>query len=143
MGNTENPEDCPFCGIIYRDEPVTLVRRWRQQRVIAILPRHPVVGLDEQGRPGHVLVIPFEHTRHAGTNVAAAARVMTCAAELAGEMGASNIMTSLESEATQTVFHLHLHVLRRRRGDGVVLPWTPGASRRKRLHLWWPNRSAA
>ncbi|MFB8085929.1 HIT domain-containing protein [Streptomyces sp. NPDC055992] len=34
-------------------------------------------------------------------------------------------MTSKGSPATQTVVHLHIHVLPRTDGDGLPLPWTP------------------
>lgn len=37
---------------------------------------------------------------------------------------AANIITSRGSAATQTVYHLHLHVVPRREGDGLGLPWT-------------------
>jgi histidine triad (HIT) family protein len=35
-----------------------------------------------------------------------------------------NIITSVGSAATQTVRHLHVHVVPRRRGDGLQLPWS-------------------
>jgi histidine triad (HIT) family protein len=43
---------------------------------------------------------------------------------MAAETGPCNIITSVGAEATQTVFHLHLHVVPRRFGDGLALPWT-------------------
>jgi histidine triad (HIT) family protein len=39
-------------------------------------------------------------------------------------VGSCNIITSTGSSATQTVFHLHLHVVPRSTGDGLTLPWT-------------------
>jgi diadenosine tetraphosphate (Ap4A) HIT family hydrolase len=86
--------------------------------VIAIRPRHPVV-------PGHVLVIPHAHVADVGGDAAVSARAMMCAAELAGELPSANVITSKGSPATQTVFHLHLHVVPRADADGLPLPWTP------------------
>jgi len=117
--------DCPFCSIIAGVGAATVVRRWEARRVIAIMPRHPVVPSTPDDTPGHVLVIPFEHVANAGVDPAVSARVMVCAAELAAELPAANIITSLGADATQTVEHLHLHVVRRRAGDNVLLPWTP------------------
>lgn len=34
------------------------------------------------------------------------------------------IITSIGANATQTVRHTHLHVVPRRPGDGLALPWT-------------------
>ncbi len=42
-------------------------------------------------------------------------------------MNPCNLITSAGREATQTVFHLHIHVVPRRDGDGLALPWTPAA----------------
>ena len=39
--------------------------------------------------------------------------------------GESNLITSIGPAATQTVPHLHLHLVPRRPGDGLPLPWTP------------------
>ncbi len=53
---------------------------------------------------------------------------MRHAAELAAEVGDCNVITSRGAAATQTVRHLHVHVVPRRQGDGILLPWTdPGA----------------
>lgn len=50
---------------------------------------------------------------------------MRRAAELMAEHPDANIITSKGSLATQTVFHLHVHLVPRAAGDGLPLPWTP------------------
>jgi histidine triad (HIT) family protein len=107
--------DCVFCRIVAGQAPATVIRRW--PCAVAIAPRHPVT-------PGHVLVIPSVHVADVGTDAAVSAVAMLAAAELAAEHPACNVITSRGPEATQTVFHLHLHVVPRRVGDGLSLPWT-------------------
>ncbi len=86
--------------------------------VFVIEPLNPVT-------PGHVLVIPATHVADAVTSPALTGRVMEYAARYAREhTGPCNIITSVGSEATQTVFHLHVHIVPRRAGDGLRLPWT-------------------
>lgn len=114
--------DCVFCAIVAGEAPAAVVREW--QGTIAISPRHPVT-------PGHVLVIPREHVADVGIDLAVSARTMAAAAELAGELPAANVITSRGGAATQTVFHLHLHVVPRGEGDGLPLPWTPQHAARK------------
>jgi histidine triad (HIT) family protein len=53
------------------------------------------------------------------------AAVMRRAAELMAEHPAANLITSKGAAATQTVYHLHVHVVPRQGGDGLPLPWTP------------------
>ena len=36
----------------------------------------------------------------------------------------ANLITSIGAAATQTVFHLHVHVVPRHEGDGLLLPWS-------------------
>jgi histidine triad (HIT) family protein len=108
--------ECVFCSIVAGEAPATIVGEWPD--AIAIRPRHPVT-------PGHVLVIPREHVVDVGTDPAVSARAMAAAAELAGKLPAANVITSRGSAATQTVFHLHLHVVPREHGDDLPLPWTP------------------
>jgi histidine triad (HIT) family protein len=107
---------CVFCDIVAGEAPATLVGSWAH--AIAIKPRGGV-------HPGHVLVIPRTHVRDVGENPAVSALTMACAAKLAANLPAANVITSKGAAATQTVFHLHIHVVPRTPGDGLHLPWTP------------------
>ncbi|MEU6990329.1 nucleoside 2-deoxyribosyltransferase domain-containing protein [Streptomyces sp. NPDC046465] len=111
-----SPEPCPFCEIVAARAPATILREWSD--ALAIKPRGGV-------NDGHVLVIPRTHVADAGTDPTVSARTMACAAELMAEMPSANIITSKGSEATQSVYHLHLHVLPRSADDKLLLPWTP------------------
>lgn len=84
--------------------------------------------------PTHVLVIPTEHHRDVGALVAAdpalLGEVFTAAhavAEQEGLTGADGatpgyrLVTNTGSEAGQSVFHLHVHVL-----GGRPMQWPPG-----------------
>ncbi|MFI0470930.1 HIT family protein [Saccharopolyspora sp. 5N102] len=115
-GALNGPESCVFCAIAAGREPATIVREWAD--VIAIRPLGEVTD-------GHVLVIPRTHVADAGVDPAVSARTMACAAELMAQWPAANIITSRGADATQTVFHLHIHVVPRAAGDGLPLPWTP------------------
>jgi histidine triad (HIT) family protein len=76
-----------------------------------------------------VLVIPHAHVPDVGTSPGVSALVMTAAAEIAAGLESVNVITSKGSPATQTVFHLHLHVVPRHEGDGLHLPWAPRPGR--------------
>jgi histidine triad (HIT) family protein len=108
---------CAFCEIVAGRAPATFDRTWPD--AIAIRPRRGGVN------DSHVLVIPTVHVADAGENPAVTAAVMARAAELVSERQAANIITSKGVAATQSVFHLHVHVITRTDGDGLPLPWTP------------------
>jgi histidine triad (HIT) family protein len=106
-------DDCPFCQRIKAGEYTG-----QSYGVVTFEPLHPVTA-------GHLLVVPRQHVRHAATAPSVTAEVMRQAAGIAGKLDtAANIITSIGADATQTVFHLHVHVIPRRRGDGLHLPWT-------------------
>lgn len=107
--------DCVFCRIVDGEAPATVVAEWSE--AIAIVPINPVTD-------GHVLVLPFAHVADATTSPHVTAAVMRRAAEYAERHQAVNLITSRGRDATQTVFHLHVHVVPRRAGDGLALPWT-------------------
>ncbi|MFI0020339.1 MULTISPECIES: HIT family protein [Streptomyces griseus group] len=107
---------CVFCEIVTGRAPADIVREWGD--VIAIRPLDPVT-------PGHVLVIPHTHVPDVGRDPGVSARTMACAAELAAGLPAVNVITSKGHAATQTVAHLHLHIVPRTAGDNLPLPWTP------------------
>ncbi|WP_306340214.1 HIT family protein [Streptomyces sp. AS13] len=107
---------CVFCRIVAGQAPADVVREWDD--VIAIRPLNPVT-------PEHILVIPHTHVHDVGQDPGVSARTMACAAELAAELPAVNVITSKGRAATQTVAHLHLHIVPRTAGDDLPLPWTP------------------
>ena len=105
---------CPFCGRIERGE-----FDYGNDHDVAFQPLSPVT-------PGHFLVVPRRHVSSAFASPAEAGRALQFAGYLANQMnlGAANFITSAGRDATQTVFHLHVHVVPRRAGDGLALPWT-------------------
>ena len=114
--------DCPFCGRIKRGE-YDYDDKWS----VAFRPPRPVT-------PGHFLVVPRKHVSHALESPRSAGKALELAGCLANEMGleSANFITSAGENATQTVFHLHVHVVPRRAGDGLRLPWTGQAGREGR-----------
>ena len=116
-------DDCPFCAIATGDAPATIDREWPD--AIAIRPRRGGVN------DSHVLVIPRAHVADAGEDPAITAAVMARAAELMAERPSANLITSKGRPATQSVMHLHVHVVTRTKDDGLPLPWTPQQAAQK------------
>ena len=117
--------DCIFCGIVAGTMPAERV--YEDERTVAFLDIAPACD-------GHVLVIPRAHSDdiHAAAPAdlaAVAATAQQMAARLSGALGAEGIslVQSNGRAAGQTVFHYHVHVLPRFAGDGVLMPWKPGA----------------
>lgn len=106
--------DCPFCARIAAGE-YDYYDHWN----VAFQPLNPVTK-------GHFLVVPRKHVMNAFEGPAQLGRAMSFAAKLACEMPlvAANFISSAGSAATQSVWHLHVHVVPRREGDGLALPWT-------------------
>lgn len=74
---------------------------------------------------GHRLLVPNRHVADALEDPELTGQVFAAAARYAARRGlhACNLITSVGREATQTVFHLHVHVVPRVLGDGLSLPW--------------------
>ncbi|MEV2217173.1 HIT domain-containing protein [Streptomyces sp. NPDC050997] len=131
--------NCPFCRIVQGVAPARVVREWEE--ALAITPHGGGVT------QGHVLVLPKTHVPDVAADPAVSAVTMRHAAELAGEVGDCNVITSRGAAATQTVRHLHVHVVPRRTGDGILLPWTTpravsGSGRGGRERRPWTVRRA-
>lgn len=105
---------CVFCEIIAGTAPATIVREWPD--AIAFRPLGPVVE-------GHILVVPRQHVANAVEKPVVTAATMTRAAQFAAQHGASNILTSTGRAATQSIFHLHIHVIPRATEDQLMVPW--------------------
>jgi histidine triad (HIT) family protein len=106
--------DCPFCKRIAAGE-------YDRRGPVAVTfePQNPVT-------PGHRLVVPVVHAADALVNPVITGAAMEYAAEIASAygVGSCNLITSVGAPATQTVRHLHIHIVPRREGDGLALPWT-------------------
>ena len=111
--------ECIFCRIIAGTSPATFVSQWAD--FVAIIPLNPVVA-------GHTLVIPRQHVADFTTEPHVTGETMSRAAELVRELGLApaNLITSAGREATQSVWHLHVHVVPRLANDGLALPWHSG-----------------
>lgn len=117
------PELCPFCEINTGRAPATFVHEWSD--AIAIVPLNPVVE-------GHTLVIPKTHVTDFADNPDVSGATARRAAQLCRDLDLThaNLITSRGVHATQSVFHLHLHLLPRAENDGLALPWYSGKGRR-------------
>lgn len=105
--------DCVFCARVANAD---FEYAWKH--AVAFAPLNPVT-------PGHMLVVPRVHVPDFASNPFVTARVIKAAALLAGNLFEDcNLITSRGSAATQSVFHLHIHLVPRHAGDGLALPWT-------------------
>lgn len=113
--------DCDFCGIVRGEQTAQVV--YETETVLAFLPLNAVA-------PGHTLVIPRVHLPDflscpaplADTLAAAAAHVGR-AVRAAVAADGMNLITSAGAAASQTVFHLHVHLVPRWDGDALGRLW--------------------
>jgi histidine triad (HIT) family protein len=114
--------DCIFCKIVKGE-----VRSWKvyeNDNVYAFLDIHPV-------NEYHTLVIPKKHYENIfDIPEKELIEVISVVRELVDlyhhKLGISNvqIINSSGSEAQQSVFHMHFHIVPRRIGDGQNVKWT-------------------
>lgn len=109
------PDDCPFCLIATGALPAHLVLD--ETEVLAFLDVRPVFK-------GHVLVIPRQH-HETTTDLPEALvgplflRVRAIAAAVQRGLGADGTFIALNNTVSQSVPHVHVHVVPRRRKDGL------------------------
>lgn len=112
--------DCLFCRIVAGEIPATKV--YEDDQLVAFRDINP-------GAPFHVLIVPREHIATLNDLDAAhdalVGLMVRTAASLACEHGYAErgyrTVFNCNSEAGQSVFHVHLHVL-----AGRSLDWPPG-----------------
>ena len=113
--------DCVFCRIIAGDEPAKIVHE--TARTLAFLPLHPAAT-------GHTLVVPKDHLvdlydldHDLAGPLLAAATTIAGALRDAWRPDGMNLINSTGRAATQTVPHLHLHLVPRWHGDNFGGIW--------------------
>lgn len=130
--HSEAINSCAFCQILRGELPATVIKEWDD--IICLIPL-------DSCTPGHVLVIPKQHVKDGAEDAAVTAGTIRCAMEDPRELmrkAAQHLKEPLPSaidfdfntqfstgiNATQTVFHLHVHLVPRFAGDGLPIMWT-------------------
>jgi histidine triad (HIT) family protein len=108
-------DDCVFCRIQAGEVPADMVLE--DADFVAFLDARPVFK-------GHVLVVPRRHyVTLADLPVAAVGplfeRVRLVSAALPAALGAQGTFVALNNIVSQSVPHLHVHVVPRTKGDGL------------------------
>ena len=111
------PKDCIFCSLIAGAE---LESVYRDDRTVAFLDHAPVI-------PGHTLVVPTTHydtlddvPDEALAPLFRVVRRVSIAQQAA--LGAEGSLTLANTRISQSVPHVHVHVVPRRKGDSLFSP---------------------
>ncbi len=121
---------CTFCSILDAVEPAHVVLT--DEVVLAFLDVRPLF-------PGHVLVVPRTHIETL-TDLPVAdvgpyfERVQRLAAAVRSAMGAQGSFVAMNNKVSQSVPHLHTHVVPRTKGDGLKGFFWPRTSYRDDAH---------
>ena len=122
---------CAFCDIAAGTSPAEIV--WRNERALAFLDSRPLF-------PGHVLLIPSVHVETLAELPAAevgpifqAAQKLELAVEKA--MGAQGTFIAVNNRVSQSIPHLHIHIVPRRKGDGLKGFFWPRKGYESEVHL--------
>lgn len=104
--------DCVFCKRIKNGEYEDSYAHH-----VMFTPLNPVV-------PGHKLVVPIVHTANLNSTTLEADQTGWALRYFTNDLDEYNLITSKGNNATQTIQHLHFHIVPRHEGDGLMLPWT-------------------
>jgi len=109
------PKPCPFCAIVAGEASAELV--YEDGRTLAFLDKSPLAI-------GHVLLAPrahvatlFEADEATVTALALSGRRIAVAVKVA--MGADGVFVAQNNVVSQSVPHLHVHIVPRRFKDGL------------------------
>ncbi|WP_367270705.1 HIT family protein [uncultured Tessaracoccus sp.] len=114
--------DCPFCEIVQREDPHAR-EVYRDAHVVGFFPSEPAVL-------GHTLIVPRAHVSDIWSlSEKTAAHLATTTVRVAGAIRKAvhpeglNVIQSNGKAATQTVFHLHVHLVPRWDTDAMGAIW--------------------
>jgi histidine triad (HIT) family protein len=104
---------CPFCAIVAGSPDAEVV--FRDEVAVAFLDIRPLF-------PGHVLIVPVDHvvTLPELDDVGPFfERVQLVAGVMPSALGAQGTFVANNNVVSQSVAHLHVHVVPRTKGDGL------------------------
>jgi histidine triad (HIT) family protein len=107
--------ECVFCAIVAGEVAADVVLETAE--LLAFLDRRPLFK-------GHVLLVPREHVvtlpdLPAGLRDGFMEAAQRLAAAMVDGLGAQGSFVAVNSTVSQSVAHLHLHVVPRTKGDGL------------------------
>ena len=113
-------KDCVFCAVVAGGEHHSI---YRDEDVVAFLDHAPVI-------PGHTLVVPTTHyqTLEDVPDPELAplfGLVKRVSRAFAAALGAEGSLTLANTRISQSVPHVHVHVVPRRKGDRFFTPGRP------------------
>lgn len=119
--------ECPFCQIVSKDDR-DVREVCRDDQVVVFFPLEPATL-------GHTLVIPRRHVpdiwavdSELAAHLGQATVKVAHAVRRAMQPDGLNVIQSSGEAATQTVMHLHIHVVPRWHDDKVGRIWPPETS---------------
>jgi len=114
---------CLFCQIAAGEIPGFIIHE--DELFIVILDRYP-------GTKGHMLIIPKRHAENVfELNESEAEALMPLAKKMAEKVNevlkpdGINFVQNNGKDAGQVIFHYHMHLVPRYKGDGVVITHAP------------------
>lgn len=122
---------CIFCQIVTRAVPAAIL--FEDQLTLAFLDHRPLF-------PGHTLLIPKEHIETLNEVSSPLLERLTQNARLLAigmekGLGAQGAFMAINNRVSQSVPHLHLHVVPRTKGDGLKGFFWPRQKYRDGEHL--------
>ena len=110
-----NAENCVFCKIIRDDLAAAVV--YEDESSVAFLDARPLF-------PGHVLLVPKQHHETLMDLPAELVEPLFKNAQMIGKaveqaMAAQGVFVAMNNRVSQSVPHLHVHIVPRSKGDGL------------------------
>lgn len=110
-----NEKHCPFCAIIQREKEAIVV--FEDDLSLAFLDRRPLF-------PGHCLLVPKQHVNTLMDIPVELlgpffANVQLMAKVIEKGMEAGGVFVAINNRVSQSVAHVHVHIVPRNRGDGL------------------------
>ena len=105
--------DCAFCDIVAGERSAHIV--WDDDDVLAFLDTRPLFK-------GHTLVVPKQHVETLSDLLSVSPlfdRVQQISRAVEAELGAAGSFVAMNNRVSQSVPHLHVHVVPRNRKDGL------------------------
>lgn len=124
-------DGCVFCRIV-RDE-IKAYRVYEDEQIVVFLDSGPIFA-------GHCLICPKQHVDNIHDLPVELMQPLLGAAKLIGAavergLGAEGSFMALNNNVSQSVPHLHLHVIPRSRGDGMKGFFWPRRPYRDETHM--------